>query len=99
MSFDSRTEIKRTRKTKQCDWCGEMINEGEPSVTHQGKHDGDFFHGRYHPECDKAIDLWWKTYGRCDEFPEDRMNRGGIEPKGEPEKESSVLSLMLRLPY
>jgi hypothetical protein len=92
MSFQNRTEIKRTRRTRQCDWCGEKINEGDPSVTHQGKHEGDFYHGRYHPECDEAIARWWKAYGRHDEFPEDQMNRGGIEEKGELEKESIPLA-------
>ena len=86
MSFQTRTEIKSTRQDKQCVWCYEQIPAGKPSVTHQGKYDGEFYYGRYHPECDEAVARWWKVYGRYDDFPGYQMNRGGIEEKGEQEK-------------
>jgi hypothetical protein len=49
--------------------------------------DGDFYSCRYHPECDAVIPKWIRTYSDWNEaLPEDRMNRGGIEPYGEEEK-------------
>jgi hypothetical protein len=88
MSFHNETHVKRTRRTHNCDWCGEPIHKGDPSVTHSGIYDGDFYRGRYHPECNAAISRWWKAYGhRGDEFPDYLMNRGGIEERGEPEKQ------------
>lgn len=86
MSFHNSTHVKRTRRTRRCDWCGELIQKGDPSFVHDGIYDGDFYRGRYHPECNSAIDRWWKKYGRNgDEFPDYLINRGGIEEKGEPE--------------
>ena len=57
-------------------------------MTHSGVYDGDFYNARYHPECDAAISRWWVVYGRDDEFPQYLINRGGIEERGEPEKET-----------
>mgnify|MGYP000860192376 CR=1 FL=1 len=86
MSFHNTTHVKRTRRTRRCNWCGEMIQKGDPSVAHAGNYDGDFYQGRYHPECNAAIDRWWKAYrNKGNEFPDYLMNRGGIEERGEPE--------------
>lgn len=88
MSFHNETHVKSTRRTRRCDWCGELIHQGEQSVVHAGHYEGDFYRGRYHPECNAAIKRWWKAYGvRGSEFPDYAMNRGGIEESGEPETE------------
>jgi hypothetical protein len=87
MSFNHTRHVKRTRGFKRCDWCLEKINPGDPSVVVSGIHDGDFFTARYHPECDAAIPRFVRKYSDWSEpLPEERMNRGGIEPYGEEEK-------------
>lgn len=87
MSFHRSIHVKKTRRTRRCNWCWEWINKGEPSVATSGVCDGDFYQGRYHPECDDAVSRWYAA-NKCwgDELPEDPMNRGGIEPRGEPEE-------------
>ena len=88
MSFHNEIQVKRTRRTRRCDWCGELMQKGDPSVSTSGIFEGDFYQGRYHPECNDAIARWWKKYGHHgDEFPDWTMNRGGVEEKGEPETE------------
>ena len=87
MSFESRRAVKRTRHVKKCDWCWECINTGDPSVVITGVNLGDFFTARYHPECEIAIPRFVHKYSDWSEpLPQDRMNRGGIEPYGEEEK-------------
>lgn len=88
MSFHNETHVKRTRRTRRCDWCGEMIHKGEPSVATSGIFEGDFYQGRYHPECNAATLRWCRREGWGEALPEYPMNRGGIEEKGEPEIES-----------
>lgn len=86
MSFHNERDVKRTRKSCRCRWCHEIIEKGQPSVVATGVYEGDFYSTRWHPECNEAFHRWWKKYGQHeDEFPYDPMNRGGIEPYGEPE--------------
>lgn len=87
MSFHHETHVKRTRRARRCHWCSERIEKGTPSVVTAGNYDGDFYHGRYHPECAEAVTRWY-TVNRCwgEEMPMDPMNRGGIEPYGDPEE-------------
>ena len=89
MSFYNETHVKRTRRTRRCDWCGELIQKGDPSVSTSGIFEGDFYTGRYHPECNAAAYRYYKT-NNCwgEEMPERHsMNRGGIMEKGDPETE------------
>jgi len=88
MSFHNSTEVKRTRRTRRCGWCSELIHKSHPSVATAGSSGGDFYQGRYHPECSAAIYRWCKREGWGDELPYYAMNRGGIEEQGEPETES-----------
>jgi hypothetical protein len=87
VSFYNESHVKRTRHTRRCDWCGEMIHKGDPSVAVSGIYDGDFFQSRYHPECNAATHRWASREGWGEPLPNDLMNRGGIEEKGEPETE------------
>jgi hypothetical protein len=88
MSFHNTTPVKKTRKRYRCHWCEYTIDKGSSCVVQTGNYDGDFYSGRYHPECDAAISRWWKAYGnRGNDFPDWGMNRGGIEEAGEPETE------------
>lgn len=86
MSFHKSTHVKKTQRARRCDWCGEQIEKGEPSVATAGVFEGDFYKGRYHPECDAAA-LRWYQVNKCwgEAMPDYTMNRGGIEEKGEPE--------------
>jgi hypothetical protein len=87
MSFHKETHVKRTRRSRRCNWCREWIDYGEPSVAVAGNYDGDFYSASYHPECSAAISRWSKREGWGDELPDYPMNRGGIEELGEPETE------------
>lgn len=88
MSFDRTRHVKHTRKEQKCDWCWEVIQKGDPSVSTAGNFQGDFYTARYHPECDLAIPRWVRAYSDWSEpLPEERMNRGGIELHGEEEKQ------------
>lgn len=89
MSFYRKTEVKRTRKACRCDWCGEAIESGSPSVVVNQVFAGDFFSNRYHPECNAALSRWSKTVGYGEELPDEPMNRGGVKPKGETEPEET----------
>lgn len=86
MSFHNTTHVRKTRRTRWCDWCSEHIMKGDPSVATSGHCDGDFYQGRYHPECYDATGRYCAV-NRCwgEELPEGPMNRGGIEEAGEPE--------------
>jgi hypothetical protein len=87
MSFHNERHVKRTRADRKCDWCWEPINAGEPSVSTSGTQDGDFYSCRYHPECNDAMNRFaHEVLSWGDPLPQDRMNRGGIEPYGEEEK-------------
>jgi hypothetical protein len=88
VSFHNETHVKRTRRTRRCNWCGELIQKGDPSVATSGIFEGDFYTGRYHPECNAAALRWYRVNNAWGEaMPDYPMNRGGIEEKGEPETE------------
>jgi len=89
MSFHNETNVTKTRRTRSCDWCCEPIEKGNRSVATSGVFEGDFFSGRYHPECHSAITRYYEKH-RCwgEEMPSEPKNRGGIEEKGDPEEES-----------
>ena len=87
MSFHYTRHVKRTRTDRKCDWCWDPINAGEPSVVCSGTMEGDFYSCRYHLECNEAVARFvHKTRSWGEPLPQDRMNRGGIEPYGEEEK-------------
>jgi hypothetical protein len=84
--FYRSTPVKRTRRACRCRWCDELIEAGQPSVYVAGLYE-DFFTARFHPECDEAVSRWYREnqcYG--EPWPEDPMNRGGIQHKGEEER-------------
>jgi hypothetical protein len=80
MSFHNVSHVKKTRRARTCDWCWERIETGAPSIVTSGIFEGDFYRGRYHPECNEAAGRYYEKH-RCwnEAMPEDRMNRGGIE--------------------
>ena len=43
--------VKACRKPHNCEWCGEIINIGEPAIRVAGVWDGDFGSYYLHHEC------------------------------------------------
>ena len=70
-----------------CVWCYELIPLGSSYVSAAGCYCGDFYHHSMHVECEKACSRWAKRELWPEELPDEPMNRGGIEPRGEPENE------------
>lgn len=71
------TPIKKVRKARRCQWCGEMINAGEPAMKVVGVGD-DFFYATLHPECHEVEAKWWQLPWRPEYWPEERMKRGTL---------------------
>lgn len=78
-NFHNQRNVARTRKAYQCVWCHQRIEKGSPCVVTSGVFEGDFFRGRYHPECSEAVTRYYRE-NRCwgEEIPEGPMERGGI---------------------
>jgi hypothetical protein len=57
--FHTFTKIKRGRKAHQCDYCGCVIEIGEPSLLRVGSYGGDFFSARGHEDCEA---MWAAIY-------------------------------------
>jgi len=43
--------VKKSRKRRRCDWCGETIEVGQPYNSYQFSTHGDASTVRMHPEC------------------------------------------------
>lgn len=71
--FNSNRPIRAVRKPHRCEWCGEMIDQGQPAQAHFGRWEGDLFSFRMHPECHQA----WETWG--DEWVYRSFKRGTTE--------------------
>jgi len=52
--FCSLTHIKKTRRERICDWCGESIPAGSTAWKTAGCNQGEFWKGHLHPECVEA---------------------------------------------
>ena len=52
--FCSDHPVKKTRGDHTCCWCGETIPSDSPAKRWAGRHNGDFWSGYMHPECDAA---------------------------------------------
>lgn len=65
--------VKKTRKPQRCEWCGERIELGEPSVVITAIVDGDFSSVRFHPECHTAWSATdWDEYDYFDFYEQSR---------------------------
>ena len=47
--------VAKSRKVRQCTWCGEKINVGDPYEAYSFRDGGDFGRVTMHPECHKAM--------------------------------------------
>lgn len=70
----------RSRKQRECFWCGEPIPAGERHVYTVGITDFDFSTERFHVECDAAASVFWKTNYDEYVFPGE-FKRGTTETK------------------
>lgn len=53
--FGSDKIVKKVRKDYDCKHCSRKISAGTSAITTAGKHGGEFFSFRSHPDC---RDLW-----------------------------------------
>ncbi len=44
-------DVKKTRKSHRCVWCGQVIEVGQPATYRTCVYEGDFQAGYFHPEC------------------------------------------------
>ena len=47
--------VKAARKSRRCDWCGELIQIGEPYESYRWREGSDGGTVRVHPECLAAM--------------------------------------------
>lgn len=82
--FHREQNVTKTRRARRCDWCHFRVEKGAPSVATSGVFEGDFYRGRYHPECNAAAKRWYEV-NRCwgEPMPDEPMERGGIRAADE----------------
>lgn len=49
------TNVKASRKRRQCDWCGEWVEIGEPYRAYSYRDEGEQCRVTMHPECCEAM--------------------------------------------
>lgn len=78
MSYALLSEIERTAcKAHRCIWCPEKINAGEKYLHEKSVYEGDMQDHKWHHECRKASELFFKTEGP--EWEPHEFQRGTIE--------------------
>lgn len=45
----------KLRKSRRCEWCGEMIEKGADAYQGKGRFDDNFYDYRMHSECAEAM--------------------------------------------
>lgn len=45
----------KLRKSRRCEWCGEMIEKSADAYQGKGIFEGEFYDYRMHPECAEAM--------------------------------------------
>ena len=56
MSTFHQQAVKRSRKVRQCTWCGESVEIGQPYQSYRWADGGDAGTVILHPECGDAMD-------------------------------------------
>lgn len=70
MSYQLLSETEPVaRKEYRCIWCPELILKGEKHVHESSKYDGDFQDHRWHLECKKAADGFFRKCGDGEFMP------------------------------
>ena len=65
----------KARKQYNCIWCPEKIQKGEVHFHEVSKYDGEFQDHRWHLECEKAAQAWFRE-SRETEFEPHACKRG-----------------------
>ncbi len=68
--------VKKSRKRRQCDWCGEVIEIGQPYASYMWATPGDTSRIKMHPECHKAAGEFAAREGGVVEWTGGEFARG-----------------------
>jgi hypothetical protein len=68
--------VQRSRKKRQCSWCGELIEIGESYHSYRFSDGGDTGKVIMHPECYTAMRVVADEEGECFEWGVGDFNRG-----------------------
>ena len=56
MSYNIHSGVNvKLRKSRPCEWCGQVIEKGTEAYRGKGIFDGEFYDYREHPECADAM--------------------------------------------
>jgi hypothetical protein len=73
--------VKKSRKRRRCDWCGELIDVGQPYDSYRLVASGNACTVRMHPECLEASGEVAKQEGGWFEWDFCEFRRGSTEPR------------------
>lgn len=73
--------VTKSRKQRRCDWCGEMIDAGQPYESYRFATDGDAGTVRMHPECLVASGEVAKQEGHWFEWDFGDFRRGATKQR------------------
>jgi hypothetical protein len=73
--------VKKSRKRRRCDWCGELIDIGQPYDSYRFATSGNAGTARMHPECLEASGDVAKQEGGWFEWDLGEFRRGSTEPR------------------
>ena len=73
--------VKKSRKCRRCDWCGEAIEIGQPYDSYMWAAYGDTSRIRMHPECHRAAGELATQEGGFVEWMGGEFQRGSIDER------------------
>ena len=73
--------VAKSRKRRQCDWCGEAIEIGQPYESYRWARPGDSGTVRQHPECILAMQKMAEQEGWEFEWSPGDFKRGSINER------------------
>ena len=71
----------KSRKRRQCDWCGEAIEIGQPYDSHMWAAYGDTTRIKMHPECKISADELAAREGGFAEWMSGEFKRGSTDER------------------
>ncbi len=73
--------VKKSRKRRRCDWCGELIDVGQPYDSYRFATFGDAGTVRMHPECLTASGEMARQEGGWFEWFPSEFKRGSTDAR------------------
>ena len=73
--------VKKSQKRRQCDWCGELIEIGQPYEAYRWVAYGDSARIKLHPECHRAAGELAAKEGGIVEWMTGDFARGATDEK------------------